>query len=181
VPTVAVQTTPKVRKPHIQVLADDELTTLFQYIEERPLYMPVLFAASTGMRRGEILGLRWCDLDFDRSTLQIAQIVEALKKSVSIKEPKTERSRRTIVLPATIVQELKAHRKAQAEHLPQTRVQSVRAGVPDLGWETHLPLTSQPGSNLAVGAHRTDRASASVDLPSSFAKVRGAGARPAPR
>jgi integrase len=103
--------------------------------------MPVLLAASTGMRRGEILGLRWCDLDFDRSTLQIAQIVEALKKSVSIKEPKTERSRRTIVLPATIVQELKAHRKAQAEHLPQTRVQSVRAGVPDLGWETNEPAS----------------------------------------
>jgi integrase len=141
VPTVAVQTTPKVRKPHIQVLADDELATLFQYIKERPLYMPVLFAASTGMRRGEILGLRWCDLDFDRSTSQIAQIVEALKKSVSIKEPKTERSRRTIVLPATIVQELKAHRKAQAEHLPQTRVQSVRAGVPDLGWETNEPAS----------------------------------------
>jgi len=58
VPTVAVQTTPKVRKPHIQVLADDELATLFQYIKERPLYMPVLLAASTGMRRGEILGLR---------------------------------------------------------------------------------------------------------------------------
>jgi integrase len=113
---VAVQTTPKVRKPHIQVLADDELKTLFQYLKERPLYTPVLLAASTGMRRGEILGLRWCDLDFERSTLQIAQVVEALKKSVSIKEPKTERSRRTIALPATLVQELKAHRKAQAEH-----------------------------------------------------------------
>ena len=115
-PMVAVQTTPRVRKPHIQVLTDDELAALFSRLRGRPLYMPVLLAASTGMRRGEVLGLRWCDVDFDRSTLQIAQVVELLRERVSVKEPKTERSRRTIALPDTLVQALRSHRKAQAEH-----------------------------------------------------------------
>ena len=139
-PMVAVQTTPKVRKPHIQVLADEELGTLFQYLKERPLYMPVLLAASTGMRRGEILGLRWCDLDFDRSTLQIAQVVEALKKSVSIKEPKTERSRRTS--PARNPRPgAKGSSQSASRTLPQTRVRSLRVGVPDLGWETNEPAS----------------------------------------
>ena len=110
-----MQATPKVSKPHIQVLDDDELSALFSRLKGRPLYMPVLLAASTGMRRGEVLGLRWCDVDLERATLQVAQVVELVKDQVSVKEPKTDRSRRTVALPATIVQELRLHRKAQAE------------------------------------------------------------------
>ena len=73
-------------------------------------------AAFTGMRRGEVLALRWKDIDFDRSTLQVAQVVEETKAGLAIKEPKTDRSRRTITLPARLVQELRLHRKEQLEH-----------------------------------------------------------------
>ena len=38
--------------------------------------MPVLLASSTGMRRGEVLALRWQDVDFERTTLRVAQVVE---------------------------------------------------------------------------------------------------------
>ena len=56
-----------------QVLGDPELAALFRYLEGRPLYMPVMLAAATGMRRGEVLAVRWRDIDLDKATLQVAQ------------------------------------------------------------------------------------------------------------
>lgn len=114
-PMEAVQTTPKVRKEEIQILDDAELSTLLKHLKGHSIYMPVLTAASTGMRRGEVLALRWKDIDFDRATLQVAQVVEQTKAAITLKEPKTDRSRRTIALPARLVTELRRHRKEQAE------------------------------------------------------------------
>jgi integrase len=111
----AVQTTPKVRRDEIQVLDDNELATLLKHLKGRPIYMPVLMAASTGMRRGEVLALRWKDIDLDRAALQVAQVVKQTKAGISLKEPKTERCRRTIALPARLVAELRRHRKELAE------------------------------------------------------------------
>lgn len=115
-PMVAVQTTPKVRSEEIQVLDDNELAALLRHLRGRPIYMPVLMAASTGMRRGEVLALRWKDIDLDRATLQVAQVAEETKAGVTVKEPKTDRSRRTIALPARLVAELRKHKKDLAEH-----------------------------------------------------------------
>jgi integrase len=77
--------------------------------------MPVVLATYTGMRRGEVLGLRWPDIDFDKGTLTIAQSVERIAGTPTVKEPKTDKSRRTIKLPAPLLTALKAHRKAEAE------------------------------------------------------------------
>ncbi len=114
-PMLGVQTTPKVHQREIRVFDDNELASLFRHLKGRPLYMPVLLAASTGLRRGEILALRWSDLDLDRATLQVAQVVEQTKEGVRVKGPKTDRSRRTVALPERLVDELQTHRKAQAE------------------------------------------------------------------
>jgi integrase len=93
--------------------------------------MPVIVAASTGMRRGEVLALRWRDIDMDKATLQVAQVVELVGGKMTLKEPKTDRSRRTIALPARLVQELKAHRRTQAEHCLKLGV-----GKPELVFPT---------------------------------------------
>jgi integrase len=66
------------------------------------------------MRRGEVLAVRWRDVDLDRATLQVAQVAELAGKKFSLKEPKTERSRRTITLPDRLVEELKVYRKEHA-------------------------------------------------------------------
>lgn len=115
-PMAAVQTAPKVKRADIQMLDDDELAALFASLEGKPLYMPVLLAASTGLRRSEVLGLRWSDINMDKATLAVAQVVELVGWEVTLKEPKTDYSRRTLILPAQLVEQLKAHRKAQAEH-----------------------------------------------------------------
>ena len=113
-PIMDVQTTPKARKAEIQVLDDQELAALFKQLEGKPLYMPVMLAASTGMRRGEVLAVRWRDIDLDKGTLQVAQVAELVARKVSLKEPKTERSRRSIAMPDRLVEELKAYRKEHA-------------------------------------------------------------------
>jgi integrase len=77
--------------------------------------VPILLAASTGMRRGEVLGLRWSAVDLDGG---VARVVVTLQRSggeVHYVAPKTDRSRRTVSLPTSVIARLRQHRKEQAE------------------------------------------------------------------
>jgi integrase len=78
--------------------------------------VPLLLAATTGMRRGEVLGLRWSVVDLDAGLLRV---VVTLQKSRGVDaeyvSPKTDRSRRTISLPPSTVARLRQHRKEQTE------------------------------------------------------------------
>jgi integrase len=62
------------------------------------------------MRRGELLGLRWSDIDLKASRLTVNQSLERLRGKTTFKAPKTQGSRRTITLPALTVVALKDHR-----------------------------------------------------------------------
>jgi integrase len=152
-PILDVQTTPKARKAEIQVLDDEQLAALFRYLEGRPLYMPVLLAASTGMRRGEVLAVRWCDIDLDRAELQVAQVAELVARKVSIKEPKTERSRSTITLPERLVEELRSWRK---EHSSLCLVHGLR--------HTHITHLLRSGVPVHVVSARAGHANPTVTL-----------------
>jgi integrase len=77
-----------------------------------------LLAASTGMRRGELLGLRWVDADLERGSATIAQTRVAFGKVKITKEPKTVRSRRRIPLTPRVVGALRVHKK----HLTEERL-----------------------------------------------------------
>lgn len=114
-PMAAVQVAPRAKQEEVGILTDDELAALLGHLQGRTIYAPVLLAYSTGMRRGEVLGLRWRDLDFDAGKVQVAQVLELTRAGVAVKPPKTDRSRRTIPLPAMTVDALRSHRKAQAE------------------------------------------------------------------
>jgi integrase len=68
------------------------------------------------MRRGELLGLRWSDVDLDRAVLRVERSMEeTIKGGLRFKEPKTRHGRRSITLPATAIAVLREHRKAQQE------------------------------------------------------------------
>ena len=78
----------------------------------------MLVLAATGMRRGEVAGLRWSDVDLAKGELTVAGIVVRVAGALAWTAPKTDRPRRRIPLTAGLVAELKAHRKAQiAERL----------------------------------------------------------------
>lgn len=67
--------------------------------------------ATTGMRRGEALGLRWSDVDLDAGRARIVQTIIQTRNVVSIGEPKTARGRRPISLDPPTVAVLRAHRR----------------------------------------------------------------------
>ena len=75
---------------------------------------PIIFPAlGTGLRRGEVLGLRWSDLDLERRTLTVAQSLEQTEEGLRFKAPKTKGSRRTIALSPSLAEELQGHRAAR--------------------------------------------------------------------
>ena len=68
------------------------------------------------MRRGEVLALRWSDIDLDGGILSVTRTLEKSRNGgLKFKQPKTQKSRRTISLPGITVDALKLHRVEQAE------------------------------------------------------------------
>lgn len=67
------------------------------------------------MRRGEILGLRWSDVDLESSRLSVRQTLISVGYQIRVSEPKTAKSRRSISLDATTVRALRVHRANQLE------------------------------------------------------------------
>lgn len=100
--TAIVSFTPEQCRAFLDALAGDRL---------EPLYVAAL---ALGLRKGELLGLRWDDVDFDSRTVRVRAALQYLNGSLTLVEPKTELSRRAIVMPATLVKALQAHRSMQA-------------------------------------------------------------------
>jgi integrase len=69
-------------------------------------------ALGSGMRQGELLGLRWDDIDLDRGTLTVRRTLVQVKGEFILKEPKSKASRRAIKLPRLAVEALREHRRA---------------------------------------------------------------------
>jgi integrase len=106
---------PRPERREIKILGKDEIGTLLKAAKGTQLYLPVLVAVTAGLRRGELLGLRWSDLDLKAGTLTVNQSIERIKGKVAFKAPKTKTSRRSITLPAATVQALQEYRGTQAE------------------------------------------------------------------
>jgi len=107
----------------MQILDTDDLSRLLDGFRTRRLetasYPLVLLALDSGARRGELLGLRWSDVDLDKRTLKIQRSVETTRAhGVTLKpELKTESSRRTITLSAQTASVLRGLWKEQTETL----------------------------------------------------------------
>lgn len=101
-----------------EMMALDEAQTgaLLQLAEGTPLHLPVLLAVTTGMRRGEVLALRWEDMDLERGVARVRRSLQQTRDGLSFKEPKTAKSRRQVDLPSIAVDALRARRVEQAKH-----------------------------------------------------------------
>ncbi len=69
---------------------------------------------ATGLRRGEALALHWGDVDLEVGVVRVRRTLGRTSKGLEVSEPKTERSRRTVPLPRSAVETLRAHRSRQA-------------------------------------------------------------------
>jgi len=106
---------PKVESAEVQILSGDEIGTVLKKVRGHALYPIVGLALATGMRRGELLGLQWGDINLDKATLKVERSVEETKAGLRLKTPKTKHGRRTISLPPSAVEVLRDHRREQRE------------------------------------------------------------------
>jgi integrase len=84
--------------------------------QRRPDLAPAFqLAAWRGLRRGEIVGLRWADVDLDAGTLRVVRNVTEADGQLHVGEPKTECGKRTVSLGGQLVAVLREHRRAQAQ------------------------------------------------------------------
>jgi integrase len=107
---------PKVERCELITLTADQSAQLLAALAHSRVYWPVLLALSTGMRRGEILALRWKNVDLDSGTLRVVESLEQTKTSIRFKAPKSGRHR-AITLPGYAVAELRRLKREQAERL----------------------------------------------------------------
>ena len=77
--------------------------------------LPCALALATGMRRGELLALRWSDLSPERRQARVVRSLQPTQAGLVFEEPKTRRSRRTVVLPAFLDRYLDAQQRRQNE------------------------------------------------------------------
>ena len=107
---------PKVERRELVTLTADQSAHLLAAIAHSRVYWPVLLALSTGMRRGEILAVRWKNVDLELGTLRVVESLEQTKTSIRFKAPKSGRHR-AITLPGYAVEELRRLKREQAEAL----------------------------------------------------------------
>ena len=107
---------PTVETGEVDILAPEEITAVLEALHESDLYPIVAVALGTGMRRGELLALRWQDVDLDGAVVTVARSLEhTTRHGYRFKAPKTRAGRREIPIPAEIVEVLRNHRRQQLE------------------------------------------------------------------
>jgi integrase len=107
---------PKVEPKEMQTLTVAQAQHLLGAIRHTRVYWPTLIALATGARRGEILALRWRNVDLDRGSVRVVESLEQTKAALRFKSPKNDKSR-AVTLPAFATDELRRLKREQAESL----------------------------------------------------------------
>ena len=110
----------------IRCWSPSELHHFLAVVEDDPNFALWRLAAFSGMRRGELLGLRWRDIDLDRSVVRVQRQLIRNGAAVGFGEPKTRAGRRSIFLDCATIEALRAHRVSQ-EDLQRTMGNRYRA------------------------------------------------------
>lgn len=101
-------------RPVINTWTAQQVRTFLRHVAEDRLFALWRLALTTGMRRAEILGLRWSDIDMAGGQLAVVQTRLKAHGTTYFAGPKTQRSRRTIALDQVTLDVLRRHRAAQA-------------------------------------------------------------------
>jgi integrase len=104
---------PTSRPPEMRTWTREQLRSFLSTVKGDRLYAAWVLLATTGMRRGELLGLRWSDVDFDAGRAAIRQTLSSVGGKVTFSTPKTAKSRRNIALDVGTVNVLRQHRDSQ--------------------------------------------------------------------
>ena len=103
---------PVTRPKEMQVLTGEEIQRLLIQAKEDGCFELLLLELTTGLRRGEILALRWDDLDFRTGTLRVERQVQRIRGKLVVSQPKTRASSRSILLPTPVLKILEQYRQS---------------------------------------------------------------------
>ncbi len=106
---------PKGMLPEMHVWSPEQLRAFLDHVRSDRLYAAWLLLATTGMRRGEVAGLRWVDVDLDAGRLSPRRPRVVVNYEVVVSEPKTAKGRRSLALDPATVAALREHRVRQLE------------------------------------------------------------------
>ena len=104
---------PQVRREEMQPLSPEQVRVLLEAARGERLEALYVLAVTTGLRQGELLGLKWEDVDLEAGTLQVRRSLATTKDGPQLTAPKTRGSRRTVRLTQSAVKALKSHLKQQ--------------------------------------------------------------------
>jgi integrase len=104
---------PRPERKEMCALDEAETAKLLEAAQGSRMYTPILVAVTTGLRRGELLGLRWQDVELDTEILAVRQSIEQTRSGLRFKTPKTQKGQRAVALPSITVETLRRHRTEQ--------------------------------------------------------------------
>lgn len=102
---------PRTAKAEMRVLTAGQVAVFLKAAESDRLYAMYYLAIATGMRQGELFGLKWADIDFEGRSVFVQRTLEEISGKLRLKETKSVKGRRRIELPQRAVAALTAHRK----------------------------------------------------------------------
>lgn len=168
---------PRRRSREMQTWTPEELRRFIAVAFEDEDFAFWLMAATTGMRRGELLGLQWDDLDLDEGVAYVRRSLVWTGQEVSVGPPKTASGQRPVALDAWTVAALREHRSVDewVFHGPNLNPRWVnrrfeyliqQAGLPRIRFHdlrhSHASLALHGGLDVKVMAHRLGHANASI-------------------
>lgn len=103
---------PRIRHHEMTVLSPEQVRTFLATAKNDRYYVLYVLALTTGMRQGELLALKWRDVDLDGARLTVRATLQYItRQGYVFTPPKTKRRRRSIALTSAAVDALRAHRQ----------------------------------------------------------------------
>jgi integrase len=130
---------PQVRREEIRPLTPEQVRMLFGAAKGDRLEALYVMAVTTGLRQGELLGLKWDDVEVEAGTLQVRRTLTTAKGGPVLSAPKTKASRRTVKLSQTALEALRSHLERQLDEIDR---------VGSLWCENGLIFASEVGEPL---------------------------------
>src|SRR5579884_3830581 len=106
---------PRSAKKPVQPLTAEQARAFLDFTKDDRLGPLFHVAITTGLRQGELFGLRWPDVDLAAGTLTVRHALQRINGKPTLVAPKTDKSRRTVTLPASAVAALREQRKRQLQ------------------------------------------------------------------
>jgi integrase len=131
---------PKATRDEIQVFTPEQISLLLEHAKPNRFYPALLLAVTSGMRLGEILGVRWQDIDMTNNEVFVRQNLQSTnQQGIIFEPPKTVNGKRKITIPVQTINVLREHKKVWNE----SRLKY--PGTNDLVFvtKTHTPISPQ--------------------------------------